>query len=129
MPRLVEFLKRASKETIDGASALYVRLDAPNLVWSPTYHPERIWMTGSETGDDVVWTDIRSSVPELSYLWESKPNICGHCDAVAETGNFKKCLGCRCVRYCSRKCQIRHWKAAHRTECAAGETCSLSDWL
>ena len=47
--KLVEFLKQATRETIDETSALYMRLDAHdlahNLVWSPTFHPERMWIT------------------------------------------------------------------------------------
>ena len=30
---------------------------------------------------------------------------------------FQKCACCESVRYCSRDCQIMHWRRAHRDEC------------
>lgn len=32
-------------------------------------------------------------------------------------GEFKKCARCRIVRYCSRKCQKKHWKEIHKHQC------------
>jgi len=32
-------------------------------------------------------------------------------------GAFKKCSSCNWVRYCSRECQIAHWKEEHKVRC------------
>lgn len=34
-------------------------------------------------------------------------------------GEFKRCGGCKNVYYCSRKCQVRDWKAGHKQKCDA----------
>jgi hypothetical protein len=31
---------------------------------------------------------------------------------------FRRCGSCKQVQYCSQKCQISHWEATHREECA-----------
>jgi hypothetical protein len=33
---------------------------------------------------------------------------------------FKKCSRCGAVRYCTRACQVAHWKAGHKRECGGG---------
>jgi hypothetical protein len=30
---------------------------------------------------------------------------------------FKTCMRCRTTKYCSRKCQKKHWKQGHKKEC------------
>ena len=51
------------------------------------------------------------------------PRACAQCGATqfAEGGGrLHKCGGCQLgarVRYCSKACQERHWRAAHREQC------------
>jgi len=37
----------------------------------------------------------------------------------AKEGSFKKCGGCKHRQYCSRACQILHWKHVHKSSCKA----------
>ncbi|VVA11679.1 PREDICTED: ubiquitin [Prunus dulcis] len=37
--------------------------------------------------------------------------------AVCGNSGPKKCSRCKAVRYCSQKCQEKHWKSGHKTEC------------
>jgi len=30
---------------------------------------------------------------------------------------LRKCAKCHRASYCSRKCQVKHWKAGHKKEC------------
>jgi len=32
-------------------------------------------------------------------------------------GEFSLCDRCESVKYCSRQCQVQHWKAGHRKQC------------
>lgn len=39
------------------------------------------------------------------------------CESCGQVGAKKKCGRCRCVYYCSRECQVEHWKM-HKHVCA-----------
>ena len=42
-----------------------------------------------------------------------------HCSwCFEELGEILECIGCRSIRYCSKKCQLKHWKT-HKSECKA----------
>lgn len=43
--------------------------------------------------------------------------VCARCNAPATT----RCSRCKCVRYCSGKCQIIHWRQGHKDECRPAE--------
>ncbi|OQR81458.1 hypothetical protein THRCLA_23366 [Thraustotheca clavata] len=40
---------------------------------------------------------------------------CFRCDQTGET--LLRCSRCRVATYCSRKCQVEHWKKQHKAEC------------
>ena len=45
---------------------------------------------------------------------------CGLCGQVPEEGKtFSHCARCKVVAYCSRACQVNHWKGGHKKECCA----------
>ena len=39
------------------------------------------------------------------------------CTSVEIDTRFKVCQKCEYVKYCSRACQVEHWKAGHKKEC------------
>lgn len=43
-------------------------------------------------------------------------NSCGQQSDSVDT--FKVCSKCKSVRYCSKDCQVAHWKGGHKNECA-----------
>ena len=43
------------------------------------------------------------------------PNKC-NLDGCSNEGT-KKCVRCQKARYCSRACQVEHWKKTHKTQC------------
>ncbi|CAH8381390.1 unnamed protein product [Eruca vesicaria subsp. sativa] len=50
-------------------------------------------------------------------------HVCARCFNPAKT----RCSRCKSIRYCSGKCQIIHWRLAHKDECIPVETsCSSS---
>jgi MYND finger len=45
--------------------------------------------------------------------------ICDGCGTLErKVGNLKNCGKCRQTRYCSRDCQLKHWKQGHKKKCA-----------
>ena len=64
---------------------------------------------------------------EFVTLLEAHPKVrralkrrtCANCEGEGSlvAPPFQKCACCERVRYCSRDCQIMHWKRAHRDEC------------
>lgn len=56
-----------------------------------------------------------------SYLKNVLRWRCGnhrHCsNTEPEKDTFKKCSKCNWVRYCSRECQVTHWKEDHKNRC------------
>ncbi len=51
---------------------------------------------------------------------ERRDGACGLCGQVPEEGQtFSHCARCKVVAYCSRACQVNHWKGGHKKECCA----------
>ena len=54
----------------------------------------------------------------------TRPKVCAWCGKTTARSPLPKlisCARCRAIRYCRRRCQSRHWEAAHRQECCAWE--------
>ncbi|EFH69194.1 ubiquitin-specific protease 15 [Arabidopsis lyrata subsp. lyrata] len=61
-------------------------------------------------------------VPVVAPVNNNELHVCARCFGPAKT----RCSRCKSVRYCSGKCQIIHWRIAHKDECVPLETCSSS---
>jgi hypothetical protein len=47
-----------------------------------------------------------------------KCDTCNISESDADKGKFNRCANCKRVRYCSRECQLKHWKhGGHKTQC------------
>jgi hypothetical protein len=43
---------------------------------------------------------------------------CANCNMMSEEKDqFKACARCKAFHYCSKKCQVEHWKAGHKVDC------------
>lgn len=61
----------------------------------------------------IEWFGARPIAPELrlcSYVGCGRPEMRKH--------EFRRCVVCGKVYYCSRACQALHWKLLHKAECA-----------
>ncbi|PSC69252.1 20S proteasome subunit beta 4 isoform A [Micractinium conductrix] len=54
---------------------------------------------------------------QLPVLEDPSEPLCSCCRAVLF--QVRRCSSCRVASYCSRDCQMRHWRAAHRWQCAS----------
>ncbi|KAJ6520396.1 hypothetical protein C8R45DRAFT_1086260 [Mycena sanguinolenta] len=73
-----------------------------------------------------AWKTFTESVEErrkMKQLFDSDESpsflVCDNteCNTVSQKSEFKRCVGCKYVSYCSRDCQKRDWKGGHREEC------------
>jgi hypothetical protein len=45
-------------------------------------------------------------------------NVCANCGKQSrEKQELKACSSCKAFHYCSKKCQVKHWKAGHKVDC------------
>ena len=53
----------------------------------------------------------------LKQIETSAKAACANCGKAA--GHLKTCVKCTCTWYCSKDCQVQHWKAGggHKTDC------------
>jgi TPR repeat protein len=52
---------------------------------------------------------------EEKYVW----SYCANCQKPAPT---VACSACKAASYCSKKCQVQHWKAGHKIDCKSVPT-------
>ena len=45
----------------------------------------------------------------------ARKSVCGTCED--DLDEELECIGCRSIQYCSKKCQMTHWKKGHKDEC------------
>ena len=43
--------------------------------------------------------------------------VCVTCGKIQQSQQLQVCSRCKAFRYCSKKCQVKHWKAGHKVDC------------
>lgn len=76
----------------------------------------------------LFWYDIYSSVMAREGHTTDRPDCfsftkCGCCGARGDikAATIKRCAKCKAVAYCSKKCQVKHWKMGRKIDCATVE--------
>ncbi|TFK68983.1 hypothetical protein BDN72DRAFT_797066 [Pluteus cervinus] len=69
------------------------------------------------------WTAERIVVMEYSKAMKKNNAICYNlrCTKADVRNNFRKCGQCGTVLYCSKECQVAHWKEGHKRVCMKKE--------
>ncbi|KAL1224146.1 Ubiquitin carboxyl-terminal hydrolase 15 [Cardamine amara subsp. amara] len=79
-------------------------------------------VTGTVAEDRSDSVAATCKVPVVTPFNNNELPVCARCFGPAKT----RCSRCKSVRYCSGKCQIIHWRLAHKDECVPVENCSPS---
>jgi hypothetical protein len=68
------------------------------------------------------WAALKGCVPAVAVLGGANPK-CAHC---GDNNPSKHCPGCLCTKYCSKKCQRKHW-GHHKGKCKTAllEACQV----
>ena len=74
------------------------------------------------TGQTDLTTQNRAMI--AGFCAEVDFDIC--CAKCGKVGAKKICGRCGVVRYCSRECQVAHWKAGHKRECGSAAAADQS---
>ena len=72
--------------------------------------------TVEDEGGNLEWHTALVPAEVREALRLRRCDGCSREQLVGEK-RFKKCEVCKQVWYCSRECQVGHWKAVHRAEC------------
>lgn len=87
----------------------------------PEYRGEKASEAGMYGIFSPIWkiTGAKEWLRDSEPLLKLKPCFAIGCGRVEETlGEWRMCMGCKQVSYCSRVCQARDWKVGrHRPVC------------
>ena len=82
---------------------------------------ESAWdpLTGYSHVPFYIWAlekgGVYTTELKLSNCWK---NVCANCGQFRKVKNqLKACARCKAFYYCSKKCQVEHWKAGHKVDC------------
>jgi TPR repeat protein len=88
------------------------------------------WRKAAEQGDDQAKKTLeqfrlkhQQNTFVAAPILPSPPALCEWCGINAP--NLKACSRCKAKFYCSKKCQVDHWKEGHKDDCTAGHTGSV----
>jgi MYND finger len=71
------------------------------------------------------WREVSFAKPqeqmELPYMGRVGTfRSCSNCDIDLQDGQGDVCARCEIAYYCSKDCQVQHWKKGHKKECVRG---------
>ena len=88
-------------------------------------------------GEDIIWEPGHNPIPEalfwhrrssrteepdadhpLNRLERKIRGFCANCREDLPEGKQSCCVECKAAYYCSRDCQMAHWKEGHKKDCA-----------
>ena len=92
---------------------------AVSHIWHPRHDCNRDPLPGYSHIPFCTWALAKggsySTQKKWSNPWKSQ---CANCNkASQEDKQFKACARCKAFHYCSKKCQIKHWKDGHKVDC------------
>ena len=70
-----------------------------------------------QTGQQYLYTDYIH--PSYFKMMDAQTTQieCAYCQKPQGATKFEFCSVCKKVYYCSKDCQVKHWKAGHKTIC------------
>jgi hypothetical protein len=107
-------------EACQSLAMMSIKLDEAMRRWHPRRRRYSDPLTGYSHIPFVTWalakggkfTDIVLTRP-FDHPWKYECASCGSQDKE----QLKACARCKAFHYCSKKCQVEHWKAGHKVDC------------
>ncbi|KAK7033356.1 ubiquitin carboxyl-terminal hydrolase 18-like protein [Favolaschia claudopus] len=84
----------------------------------PGYIPQ-VDIAAMKASSDAGFAHIKANLDEKRAYSKEAKLCCDRCKKQENSSTaLQACGRCRSVRYCSRECQVAHYKATHKTDCA-----------
>mmetsp|Transcript_37115 Transcript_37115/g.90220 ORF Transcript_37115/g.90220 Transcript_37115/m.90220 type:complete len:554 (+) Transcript_37115:78-1739(+) len=105
-PNLVRFLMHEHHASIDIKDTTGISPKDMSAMHLPFY----------DQVQPIVAAAARAEAKAARDAKKSAASVCGSCNKSLGSGG-KKCSRCKATFYCSRNCQVQHWKQGHKQEC------------
>jgi hypothetical protein len=95
---------------------------AMTILWHPRDDDNHGPLPGYSHVPFCIWA-LTKGGQQTPLIYSKSPfdcwkNRCANCDERSEKKNkFKACACCRAFHYCSKRCQVEHWKSGHKVDC------------
>jgi hypothetical protein len=76
--------------------------------------PLTVWARRKALRVDAKARDTWGKSPLMCNPWKF---VCANCGRRDVQEKLKACAQCKTFSYCSKECQVKHWKAGHKLEC------------
>ncbi|XP_026454757.1 uncharacterized protein LOC113355984 [Papaver somniferum] len=87
--------------------------ESKTFVYIPDDDDEEINNNTINDGDRGSRNGNNNSINQIITITRTIRDCCSVCGDTANS----RCSRCKAIRYCSRDCQIQHWRAGHKLEC------------
>ena len=123
----LEVKNNPKRENFQSLAAMAFQLNiAMSLLWHRRDYSNRFPLLGYSHLAFYTWaltkggkhpSNINLPEPFMMYndAWKNTCANCGNKSRVKQ--EFKACARCKTCHYCSKKCQVEHWKAGHKVDC------------
>lgn len=68
------------------------------------------------------YSDSAMVVQQIEEAMSRACANCGKPKEQAKNGRLSRCTKCKVMQYCSKECQLQHWRAGHKIDCVGGLT-------
>jgi hypothetical protein len=102
-----------------GCEAMACMADCFNEAMDHIWYPREDATRGYSDVPFFTWVLAKGGQYTAEMEW-SKPwkSQCANCNKVSqEDTQLKACARCKACHYCSKKCQVEHWKDGHKVDC------------
>ena len=119
--------RRQHDKDLNALIMFAVHLDSiMTFLWHPRSNNVHDVLPGHSYVPFCTWASnkarqYKQRAPDVDALcqyhhWE---NVCAICGS-REKQKLKACASCNAFHYCSKRCQVKHWKGGHKIDCKVG---------
>ena len=116
MLQTVEQLSKCDVNVFHNVVAFFYIVSEEHPLWNPSkafYHFEQSIKGGNHFWKSLCLSNYAYSLLGLMQMCDIHQCDNDNCTNVGD----KQCIKCKNTYYCSRECQVKHWRKKHKSEC------------